>query len=282
MPIAEKIIFNELNIIIDLDDNITFQRNTSKLAYEYAYEALEQLGKPSKVKDIVFAVKQLHPNYETDEPKIRVSMKRKHGFVPVGRKSIFGLKKWENELENFKGGTIRTISKEFLLEFNEPQHQKEIAKYVKQFRPKTNAKSIYNNLYVDESRTFVFFENYFIGLTSKEYPDKFNILSKTAPSTKRTWEESLDDLKQFISENERLPFSSGCPEEEEKLYRWFNVQKGKVKKNKLNEHQANIIQSVADKFEDSIGKRRTMQALKTNRIFTHFIIRREKNMKLAN
>lgn len=257
MPIAEKIIFNELNIIIDLDDNISFQRNTSKLAYEYAYEALEQLGKPSKVKDIVFAVKQLHPNYETDEPKIRVSMKRKHGFVPVGRKSIFGLKKWENELENFKGGTIRTISKEFLLEFNEPQHQKEIAKYVKQFRPKTNAKSIYNNLYVDESRTFVFFENYFIGLTSKEYPDKFNILSKTAPSTKRTWEESLDDLKQFISENERLPFSSGCPEEEEKLYRWFNVQKGKVKKNKLNEHQANIIQSVVDKFEDSIGKRRT-------------------------
>lgn len=256
IPIAEKIIFNELNIIIDLEDNITFKRNTSKLAYEYAYEALEHLGKPSNVKDIVFVVNHLHPNYETDEPKIRASMKRKNGFVPVGRKSIFGLKKWENELENFKGGTIRTISKEFLLEFDEPQHQKEIAKYVKQFRPKTNAKSIYNNLYVDESKTFVFFENYFIGLSSKVYPAKYKLLSKTAPPSKRTWEESLNDLKKFIDENERLPFSSGCSEAEEKIYRWFNVQKGKVKKNKLAEHQSNIIQSIADKFEDSLGKRR--------------------------
>ncbi|WP_034891613.1 sigma factor-like helix-turn-helix DNA-binding protein [Gillisia sp. Hel_I_29] len=257
MPIAEKIIFIELNIIIDLEDNINFQRNTSKLSYEYAFEALEYLGKPSKVKNIVLAVNYLHPNYNTDEPKIRASMKRKHGFVPIGRRSIFGLKKWENELENFKGGTIRTISQEFLLAFNEPKHKKEIARYVKQFRPKTNANSIYNNLYIDESKTFVFFENYFIGLTSKEYPDKYKLLSKTAPPLKRTWDESLKDLKQFINENGRLPFSSGCPELEEKLYRWFNVQKREVKKNKLNEEQKSTIRSIAKKFEDLLGKRRT-------------------------
>lgn len=257
MTIAEKIIFNELNIIIDLEDNITFKRNTSKLAYEYAYEALEHLGKPSKVKDIVIELNHLHPNYETDEPKIRASMKRKHGFVPVGRKSLFGLKKWEKEFDNFKGGTIRSITQEFLLGFNEPQHKKEIAKHVKQYRPKTNANNIYTNLYMDESKTFIFFEKYFIGLTSKEYPDKYILLSKTSQLTRRTWEESLDDLKKFINENDRLPFSSGCPEAEEKLYRWFNVQKGKVKKKKLNEHRTKIIQSIADKFEDSLGKRRT-------------------------
>jgi hypothetical protein len=257
MPIVEKIIFNELNIIIDLEDNIAFKKNTIKHVYEYAYEALEHLGKPSKVKDIVLAVNYLNPYYDTDEPKIRASMKRKHGFVPVGRKSIFGLKRWENEIENFKGGTIRAIAKEFLMEFDEPQHRNELNEYVKQFRPKTNVRSVYNNLCVDESKTFDFFENYFIGLTSKEYSDKYILLSETEPTTKRTWDESWEDLKQFMSDNERLPFSSGCPEEEEKLYRWFNYQKVRVKNNKLNEDQRISIQSIADKYEDSLGKRRS-------------------------
>lgn len=257
LPIAEKIVFEELNVIIDLEDNISFKRNTSKLAYEYAYEALEYLDKRSKVEEIVKTVNQLHPNYETDEAKIRACMKRKHGFVPIGRRSVFGLKKWEEEKENFKGGTIRTISEEFLLGFEEPKHKKEIAKYVKQYRPKTNANSIYNNLYVDESRTFTFFENYLIGLSSKNYSDEYKLLSKTAPPTKRTWEESLEALEQFIASNGRLPYSSGCPEAEQKLYRWLNVQKWKAKRNRLEESQNKSIQSIVEKFEDTIGKRRT-------------------------
>lgn len=256
-PIAEKIIFEELNLTIDLKDNISFKKNTVKVAYEYALEALEHIGKPSKVKKILAVVNELHPDYETDGPKMRVSMKRKHGFVPVGRKSIFGLKKWEKELENFKGGTIRTISKEFLTDFNEPQDTEKLTEYVKQFRPKTNAKSIYNNLYVDESNTFVFFENYYIGLTSKEYSEHFKLLSKKELPEKRTWEESFEILKNFIDENNRLPFSSGCPESEEKLYRWFNVQKSNINKNKLNHQQEYLITSIAKQFKDSLGKRRT-------------------------
>lgn len=257
MPIAEKVVFEELNIIVDLEDNISFERNTSKLAFEYALEALEQLGEPSTVSEIVATVRHLHPNYDTDEPKIRTAMKRIHGFVPIGRRSIFGLKKWEKELDNFKGGTIRTISKEYLLSFEEPVHKKEIARHVKRFRPKTNANSIYNNLYVDESRTFVFFENYLIGLFSKKYPDKYKLLRKTAPPSKRTWEESFETLENFIHENGRLPYSSGCPEAEQKLYRWLSVQKGKAKRNKLEESQKKVVQSIIGRFEDEKGRRRT-------------------------
>ena len=254
MPIAEKIIFEELNVILDLDDNISFKRNTHKLAYEYALEALEKIGEPSKVKEIVNKVGTLHPNYETTESKMRVGLKRKHGFVPVGRKSVFGLKKWEKEHENFKGGTIRTITEEFLSGFDEPLHKKEITKHVKQFRPKTNANSIYNNLYIDESLTFVFFENYHIGLSRKIYSDNFKLLSKKAPSSKRTWKESYYLLLQFTEENERFPFSSGCPEEEQKLYRWFNVQKGKIENNNLSQEQINQINFIENKFENIKSK----------------------------
>jgi hypothetical protein len=247
-PIAENIVNDEFELYLDLDENIIFKRNTNKQAYEYSYEALEQLGKPSKVKEIFEKVLELHPNYNTEEAKIRVSMKRKNGFVPIGRKSVFGLKKWEKELDNFKGGTIRTISKEFLLNFNKPQHKKEIEKYVKKFRPKTNANSIYNNLYIDESKTFVFYENYYIGLSSKKYSNDFKILSKTASSSKHTWEESLQILKDFTHKENRLPYSSGCPESEKKLYRWFNIQKVKCNDGKLDKIKENLIKEFDEKF----------------------------------
>lgn len=247
-PIGEKIINEEFELYLDLDENLIFKRNTKKQAYEYSYEALEQLEKPSKVKEILEKVLELHPNYNTDEAKIRVSMKRKNGFVPIGRKSVFGLKKWEKELDNFKGGTIRTISEEFLLNFNEPQHKKEIEKYVKQFRPKTNANSIYNNLYIDESNTFIFYEKYYIGLSSKKYPDNYKTLSTTASSIKHTWEESLEILKDFTDKENRLPYSSGCPESEKKLYRWFNIQKVKCYDGKLEKTKENLIQEFDKKF----------------------------------
>lgn len=99
-PIAEKIINDEFELYIDLDENITFKRSTNKQAYEYSYEALEQLGKPSKVKEILKKILEFNPNYETDEDKVRASLKRTNGFVPVGRKSVFGLKRWEKELDN--------------------------------------------------------------------------------------------------------------------------------------------------------------------------------------
>lgn len=256
-PIAENIINKEFELYLDLDENLIFKRNTKKQAHEYAFEALEHLGKPSKVKEIFEKILELYPNYKTDEPKVRVSMKRKNGFVPIGRKSVFGLKKWEKELDNFKGGTIRTISEEFLLNFNEPQHKKAIEKYVKQYRPKTNANSIYNNLYIDESNTFIFYENYYIGLTSKNYSNNFKILTKTASPTRQTWEESLEVLKEFIDKEKRLPYSSGCSKSEEKLYRWFNIQKRKCYDGKLEKEKEHLIIEIDNMFPQINGKRRS-------------------------
>ncbi|WP_347174614.1 hypothetical protein [Polaribacter uvawellassae] len=256
-PIAENIINQEFELHLDLNENLIFKRNTKKQAHEYAFEALEHLGKPSKVKEIFEKILELYPNYNTDEPKVRVSMKRKNGFVPIGRKSVFGLKKWEKELDNFKGGTIRTISEEFLLNFNEPQHKKVIEKYVKQYRPKTNANSIYNNLYIDESNTFIFYENYYIGLTSKKYSNNFKILTKTASPTRQTWEESLEVLKEFISKEERLPYSSGCSKSEEKLYCWFNIQKRKCYDGKLEKEKEHLIIEIDNMFPQINGKRRS-------------------------
>lgn len=167
-PICEKIINEEFEIYLDLEESINFKRNTTRQVHEYAFEALEHLGKPSKVKEIFEKVIELHPGYNTEAAKIRISMKRKNGFVPIGRKSVFGLKKWEKELENFKGGTIKEIITQFLEKFNTPIHISAILKEVNTFRTKTNERNIITNLKLDPNNSFIIFNQNFIGLTSKK------------------------------------------------------------------------------------------------------------------
>lgn len=172
-PVAEKILNDEFDIYLDLNDNIVFKRNTIKQAFEYSYEALETLGEPSNVKEITKKIRELHPNYETDDNRVRASMKRKNGFVPIGRSSVFGLKKWENEFDDFKGGTIRSITKEFLKKFETPKHINTISDYISNFREGTYQRSIMDNLKIDKSNTFIFFPQGFIGLNSLK--EKYDI-----------------------------------------------------------------------------------------------------------
>lgn len=245
--LAENILNNEFGIYIDTDDNIRFTRNSLKQAYEYAFEALKLLGKPSKLNEITKKVEELHPDYETNEAKVRASMKRQNGFVPIGRRSIFGLLEWENELENFKGGTIRQIVAEYLNNNSSPQNYSDITSYVLQFRPKTNEYSIIQNIKLDESKTFIFFKNSFVGLLSKTYDKTFVSMTNSETIEKKSWEERYTELTEFLALNNRLPFSSGCPENEIKLYRWYKIQVGK--KNGFEEEKSNLINELIKTFE---------------------------------
>ncbi|MFZ2284626.1 MAG: hypothetical protein WAV86_12200 [Lutibacter sp.] len=51
-PICELLINEELGICLDNEQNIVFERNTYKTLPEYAYEALEIIGKPSHIDEI--------------------------------------------------------------------------------------------------------------------------------------------------------------------------------------------------------------------------------------
>ena len=254
---CEIILNEEFDLFLDLDDNIVFNRNTIKTAPEFAFEALDELGKPSKVEDIYLKIAELFPGFKTDSNKVRASLKRKDGFVPIGRKSVYGLQKWENELDNFKGGTIRSIVKEYLDNSSTPVHISEITKYVLQYRPKTNEHSIIQNLKLDESKMFKFFENAVIGVSGKKYESSFIILNSKSRPIKRTWEESYKVLTDFIAQNKRLPLSSNCPESEEILYRWFNIQKSKINLEELNEIKIKLLNEVLHKFPNRTTRNRS-------------------------
>lgn len=159
---------NEFGISIN-SKNIIFEKNTKRTVYDCAFEALEHLGKPSHLTLIYKKIKELYPNHKITLSSMRASMKQKFGFVPIGRSSTFGLKKWEQELDNFKGGTIRSITKELLEKSEMPKHISEIVDHVLLFRPTSNSSNISLNLRLDKSGTFVFFKNSYIGLKYKKY-----------------------------------------------------------------------------------------------------------------
>lgn len=259
LPICEKIINEEFEIYLDLDEDIYFKRSTTRQVHEYVFEALEDLGEPSKVKRIFDKLIELYPDFDTDEQKVRASMKRKNGFVPVGRKSVFGLKKWEKELVNFKGGTIRDIVKEYLMQFPNPRHISEITEYVLKYRPKSNQYSILQNLKLDDSELYIFFKNSYIGLTTKKYNSDFKKLSEIKKIHKKTWEESFEIFENFVSFEKRLPFSNGVPEKEIKLYRWLNVQKNKQNKGQLAKNKIEKLNRLLVKYP-IINRRRRLNS----------------------
>lgn len=210
-PIAEKLVNDEFELYLDLDENITFKRNTKKQVHEYALEALDELGSPSKINLILDKVLELNPNYVTDEASLRAAMARRNGFVPIGRKSVFGLKKWEKELDNFKGGTIKDVIIEFLRDQNEPTHISSVLEYLDKFRKNKDAKSVLTNLKVDPKKRFLVYNQGFIGLkiNKNKYSNKYESLPVQLGKTiisKHKKGHSINAIQTFLKKTYELNF----------------------------------------------------------------------------
>lgn len=171
--IAERVVNTEFELYLDLSEELTFKRNTFKSAYEYAFEALEELGEPSTINEIYNKVSEIHPFYDTNEEKIRSAILRVKIFIPEGRTNKYGLKKWGIHSEDFSHASMRDIVIDKLIKSDKPLHISELLNEVHKYREKTNARNLITNLRLDTSNTFVFFSQSFVGLSSKK--DKYDL-----------------------------------------------------------------------------------------------------------
>ncbi len=126
--IAEKILNIEFSLIIDLEDNIVFKRNTIKQVHEYAIEVLEKIGIPSKINEIFEQIVSDYPEVTKSPQALRGNLQRTPEIIYFGRSSTYGLKKWELEKEGIKGGTIKHLIYNYLKDSNKPIHVYEIYK----------------------------------------------------------------------------------------------------------------------------------------------------------
>jgi hypothetical protein len=279
VSVCEKLINFELNINLTLNDEILFEKNSVKTVSEYAYEALEDLNAPSHVDDICKHVKVLYPAF--DNRITSSNLKREFGFVPFGRSSVFGLKKWELEDNTIKSGTIRSIAEEFLLKYDKPMHKSEIAKYVLEYRPESNERSIIFNLKMEDHNRFLFFKKSLIGLKSKKYYDYGLELSDDNDKIdKKTWDESYQVLINFIKKHNRLPSTRSCPLDEIIISRWLNVQRSKKNRGILEEDKIDKINEVVFNY-NLIADKIKLSRIENYKKLAQFILK-EKRLPSAN
>jgi len=182
---VEEILHEELGLFLDINDQIIFQRNTIKILPEYVEEILEELNKPSTLNEIFHALNEKHPNLTRSQTSLRGTCQRMDNLIYFGRSSTYGLKKWEQQDDFIKGGTIKDMVLQFLETHNKPMHIFEILEYVNQYRD-TNWKSILNNLIIDPTKSCKFYVQGFIGLKSKINlydEEKYNLLPKQLGKT---------------------------------------------------------------------------------------------------
>jgi len=169
--VCEKLLFSEFELVLDSLGYLIFERNVKQQIQDYAVEALEELGEMSHLSKIMDLVRLKYADVEFSDNSIRGTMQReKNIFIFIGRSSTYGLKKWEEENENLRGGTIRDLVEEFLDKCESPKHISEILSYVNQFRS-TNSKSVKTNIEMEENGKFITFPGDYVGLSCKEYVD---------------------------------------------------------------------------------------------------------------
>ena len=209
---CETIIFEEFNLFLDLDENIVFERTTIKKLPEYISEILEELGEPTTVEDIYTKLEHKYPKLTKSAEALRGSCQRADNLIYFGRSSTYGLKKWETEKENIKGGTIKDIIIDFLQDKNEPVHIIVVLEHLNKFRENKDSRSVITNLKVDPMKRFILYKQGFIGLKIKK--EKYNNekyenlpvqLGKTIIS-KHKKGYSIEDIKYYLKEEFDLSF----------------------------------------------------------------------------
>ncbi|MDP5049697.1 MAG: hypothetical protein NWQ39_14925 [Saprospiraceae bacterium] len=233
--ICSIIVKYEFNIKIN-NDYFIINRNTKKELYEYVYETLDEKGKMKKIEEIYLEIKKKVPEFNFSLESVRSILQRdKERFVYFGRASTYGLKKWEDELDNFKGGTIRKIAIEYLNAYSSPKHISEISNYILKYRSNSSEYSIVQNLKLEENGTFIFFTNGHIGLSNKIYENNYTKITDAPAIEKKEWKDRFVDLEVFYKKHKKLPSSNSGNDVEVKLYRWLSIQKKKLINGSLND-----------------------------------------------
>src|SRR5699024_3774142 len=102
-----------------------------------------------------------YPTFDKSENTFRNSFKQNSVFVAMGRRSIWGLKEWEGERDDFLGGSMLEITENFLKESKNPVHISEISDHISKYRDVDEAR-LMSNLKFNNSRGFVFFKKQYV------------------------------------------------------------------------------------------------------------------------
>ena len=183
---------------------------------------LREAGRPMTFDEIYEEYLYQYPERDSTESSLRGAIGGNKNIVPIGRSSTYVLREWS--LSEYRGGTIREFVCEYLDSLKEPiAPADDVCEYVRQFRPDTNESSISSNLMQEKNHKFLLMQKddvRYYGYSDVEYSDTYKIIGGNR-RMKRTTQESMQLLEEFILQNQRYPVRNIDDEKEHRLYRFF-------------------------------------------------------------
>lgn len=173
---------------------------------------LSTLNEPSHVSVILARWNERYPIEPITEIGIRgIVVRNKERFFSIGRTSTYGLRCWEGDRHDLKGGTIRDIVHECLIHSKVPLHMEDLTETIRYFRPETNLASVRQNLKLEASGRFVFFPGGMVGLAGVSYdaviPSPVPVSGSLMRSVvlKKFIGRHRDDLVAYIKRSSQAP-----------------------------------------------------------------------------
>lgn len=251
-PAVKKACLSIINTHFGLEiyrGSIVFKANTIKALPDVIYDVIRSNGAPMTSEQLADEIELLYPGREFKRESIGNCALRHPKVLAIGRTHTYTLKAWKSGTE--RGGTIRSFVCEYLNSQKEPiATETNVCEYVRRFRPSSSDKSIISNLLQEENRKFSIYEKEgirYVGYTKKTYPQGFRVLAGHRP-LKRTSEESMNRLVQFIQINKRYPRRNNSDEEETRLCRFVENRRYACFKNTIPEGEINKWRVFEEKY----------------------------------
>lgn len=222
--------------------------NADKNLPDIMEDIIRESGHPMTIDEIMNTFSRRYPGKIVEKSRIRGNMQLNPRITPIGRSGIYSLSEWTQG--SMRGGTIRLFVKE-CLDASE-SHIVPVAKvldYVRQYRPTVTQTNLTTNIMLESSKAFVMLwkgEEQFITYSSAEIPEGFKRITRSFTG-RRSFEESVNLLFDFIEKNKRAP-KTGRSDEEARLARFITNQRSLYRRGLLDGNAVSILETIESKL----------------------------------
>ena len=136
--------------------------------FEKIYLAIIHFNRPVNIREIIEFIEREYPGTRFTRGSIHTALIRSRLIMTFGKTGRYALKKWEDEREDIKSGSIADLVFEYLESISKPSHIYDIHFHIAQYR-KTSKQSILSIMSLDTNHRFELFGNGYYGIAGKNY-----------------------------------------------------------------------------------------------------------------
>lgn len=216
-------VFNlKVNLLLD---TVEIPQNTVDIDHEVCI-MLREAARPMTLQELYKRLKEKFPNHKYDNPEpMRAHINTCPQIKAIGKSSTYALAEWDN----VPTLSIREWIHKFVSESPTPLSPQEMVDMLAEKGYFTSVNSVSGSIAADTTFPYVRFPRGRYGKEGVDYGPDCQPLGPDNLPQRRTFDQWISLLTQFMSTHGHLPFSSAKGNHEDALQRWYyNVLTGRL------------------------------------------------------